>query len=221
MVAVPMEVESGQPMQKDLSAPRACQAEPQSSAQAHMVRGEAVGAGDVTAGDANHQAPAAGPEAEDVHNTQEAVANTTRIVIANGSSDVILNPSRLRLLQPDGAWLAAACAGLGGGEQADGEELTPGQRRKLSIELAGKRAALAETGAWTELLRLYVRDLLSREVDARGDGTHTLQQSTTLNTEGGHGGLLQYAGCFADTADQRARTAELTSCSRGAFTGCC
>ena len=34
------------------------------------------GAGDVTAGDANHQAPAAGPEAEDVHNTQEAVATS-------------------------------------------------------------------------------------------------------------------------------------------------
>ena len=49
----------------------------------------------------------------------------------------------------------------------------------MSIELAGKRAALAETGAWTELLRLYVRELLSYEVDARGDGTHTLQQSTT------------------------------------------
>ena len=30
---------------------------------------------------------------------------------------------------------------------------------------------MAETGAWTELLRLYVRDMLSREVDARGDGT--------------------------------------------------
>ena len=65
-----------------------------------------------------------------------------------------------------------------GGEHAGDEGLTPGQRRKLSIELAGKRAALAETGAWIELLRLYVRDLLS--VDARGDGTHTLQESTTL-----------------------------------------
>ena len=34
MVAVPMEVESGQPMQIDLATPRACRAEPQSSAQA-------------------------------------------------------------------------------------------------------------------------------------------------------------------------------------------
>ena len=70
-----------------------------------------------------------------------------------------------------------------GSEHADGEELTPGMRRKLSIELAGKRATLAETGAWTELLRVHVRDLLSFEVDARGDRTHTLQQSTTLKAD--------------------------------------
>ena len=67
-----------------------------------------------------------------------------------------------------------------GGEHADDEGLTPGQRRKLSVELAGRRATLAEIGAWTELLRMYVRDLLSCGVFARGDGTHTLQQSTTL-----------------------------------------
>ena len=68
-------------------------------------------------------------------------------------------------------------------EHADGEELTPGMRRKSSIEWAGKRATLAETGAWTELLRVYVHDLLSFEVDAHDDGTHTLQQSTTLKTD--------------------------------------
>ena len=56
-------------------------------------------------------------------------------------------------------------------------------RRKLSIELAAKRVTLAETGAWTELLRLYVRALLSFEIDARCDGTHTLQQSTTLKAD--------------------------------------
>ena len=70
-----------------------------------------------------------------------------------------------------------------GGEQADDAGLTPGQRRKLSVELAGKRATLAETGAWIELLRMYVRDLLSRGVFARGDGTHTLQQSTPLKAD--------------------------------------
>ena len=32
---------------------------------------------------------------------------------------------------------------------------------------------LAQTGAWIELLRLY----------ARGDGTHTLQQSTSLKAD--------------------------------------
>ena len=70
-----------------------------------------------------------------------------------------------------------------GGEDAVNDGLTPGQRRKLSVELAGKRAALAETGARTELLRLYVRDMLAPEVDARGDGTHSLQQSTTLKAD--------------------------------------
>ena len=91
---------------------------------------------------------------------------------------MIQSSSSLRLLQSDGpGWPRVACEGS---EHADGEEMTPRQRRKVSIELAGKRATLAETGAWTELLRMYVRDLLSFEVDAGGDGTHTLQQSTTL-----------------------------------------
>ena len=44
-----------------------------------------------------------------------------------------------------------------GSEHADGEELTPGMKRKLSVELAGKRATPAETGALTELLRMYGR----------------------------------------------------------------
>ena len=84
------------------------------------------------------------------------------------------------------AWLGPTLLVLwayDGSEHADGEELTPGMMRKLSIELAGKRATLAETGACTELLRMYVRDLLSCEVDARGDATHTLQQSTTLKAD--------------------------------------
>ena len=76
--------------------------------------------------------------------------------------------------------LVRACEGS---EHANNDGLTPGKRHKLSIEPAGKRATLAETGAWIELLRLYVRDLLSRDVDARGDGSHTLQQSTTLKAD--------------------------------------
>ena len=69
-----------------------------------------------------------------------------------------------------------------GGEHADDDGLMPWQRRKLSVEPAGKRATLAETGAWIELLRMYVRDLLSREVDARGEGTHTFQQSDKMDS---------------------------------------
>ena len=42
----------------------------------HLVRGEAFGAGEVTAGEANHQAPAAGLEAKNVHNTKKAVATS-------------------------------------------------------------------------------------------------------------------------------------------------
>ena len=53
----------------------------------------------------------------------------------------------------------------------------------MSLELAGKRASLVETGAWVDLLRLCVRDLLSQVIDARGDGTSTLQQSTTQNAD--------------------------------------
>ena len=63
-----------------------------------------------------------------------------------------------------------------GGEHAVNDGL-------IGLESAGKRAALAETGAWTELFRLYVRDMLAREADARGDGTHTLQQSTALKAD--------------------------------------
>ena len=36
----------------------------------------------------------------------------------------------------------------------DREGLSPGMKRKLSLELAGWRALLAETGAWIEFLRL-------------------------------------------------------------------
>ena len=80
MAVVPMEVENGQPMQIDLATPRAGQAEPQGSAEAPdpaavfacWSEETLVGAGGVPAGDANYLAPAAGPEAKDVHNTQEA-----------------------------------------------------------------------------------------------------------------------------------------------------
>ena len=87
------------------------------------------------------------------------------------------------ILSPRCSLVGLAGRAYDGGEHAVDDGLTPGQRRKVSVESAGKRAALAETGAWTELLRLYVRDMLAREHDARGDGTHTLQQSTTLKAD--------------------------------------
>ena len=128
---------------------------------------------------------------------------------------MIVSPSRLNLLQPGGPGWVPRCWWRDGGEHADDEGPTPGQRRKVSIELAGKQATLAETGAWIELLRMYVRDLLSYEVDARGDGTHTLQQSITLKAD------TMRATHKMDSSDQHARTAELTNCSRGSLAGCC
>ena len=68
-----------------------------------------------------------------------------------------------------------------GGEHPVDDGLTPGQRRKVSVEFARKRAALAETGAWTELLRLFLRDMLAREVDARWHS----HLAAEYNTEGG------------------------------------
>ena len=106
-----------------------------------------------------------------------------RTVTTNGSSDS--ESLKAELAAARWAWLGPTLLvrAYDGGEHAVDDGLTPGQRRKVSVALAGKRAALAETGAWTELLRLYVRDTLAREVDARGDGTHTLQQSTTLKAD--------------------------------------
>ena len=106
-----------------------------------------------------------------------------RTVTTNGSSDS--ESLKAELAAARWAWLGPTLLVrvYDGGEHAVDDGLTPGQRRKVSVALAGKRAALAETGAWTELLRLYVRDTLAREVDARGDGTHTLQQSTTLKAD--------------------------------------
>ena len=105
--------------------------------------------------------------------------------------------------------LVRACDGS---EHADDEGLTPGQRRKPSLELAGKRATLAETGAWTELLRTYLRDTLSGEVDAR-------------HTERGHDacfrqdGLVQHPGSFTDTADLHAQPTERANNSRDTLAG--
>ena len=94
-------------------------------------------------------------------------------------------PLKAELAAARWAWLGPTLLvrACDGNEHAVNDGLTPGQRRKVGLESGGRRAALAETGAWTELLRLYVRDMLAREVDARGDGTHTLQPSTTLRAD--------------------------------------
>ena len=117
-----------------------------------------------------------------------------RIATTNGTSDAILSPSRLSLVQA-----------YDFSEHAYDEALTPGQRRKLGLELAGKRAMLAVTGAWMELLRVYVGDFLSHEVDARTSPAGHYTESGH-DTCFGQDGLVQHQGRFADTADQHVRT---------------
>ena len=107
----------------------------------------------------------------------------------------MLRPGGLGGTQP------CLCVHQGRSEHGDADVLPPGMRRKLSLELAGQRAALAETGAWIELLRLYVRVVLSLVVDARRDGTRTLQQSAT------------------EEADTRTRSARQTKRSNTLATG--
>ena len=53
------------------------------------------------------------------------------------------------LLGASAAWPSLGEDGAGGNER----DLTPGQLRKLSLQLAEKRTALAESGMWNELLR--------------------------------------------------------------------
>ena len=117
MVAVPMEVENVQPMQIDSGTPCAFQEEPQSSAQApdpgavftwSEEKLFELAASLPAMRTIGHQ-PRGLRQTEDVRNAQEAVCNITRIVITNGSSDVILNPSMLRLLKPDGPGWAPRC----------------------------------------------------------------------------------------------------------------
>ena len=142
-----------------------------------------MGAGDVAASHVNHQAPPTGNEAKDVHKTQLLQHHTHCLHqwIKRRDSESIqaeVDAARWAWLGP--TLLVRACVG---GEHAGDARLSLGQRRKLSIELAGKRATLAETGAWIELLRTYVREMLACEVYVRGDGTHTLLQSTTLEAD--------------------------------------
>ena len=171
-------------MQIDLATPRACQAEPQSSAQASdpaavftwSERKLLELATSLPAMRTIRHQPHCLRQRTCQHHTHCHHQWTKRR--DRGSLQAEVAAARWAWLGP-----TLRVGASEGSEHADGGELTPGTRRKSSIELAGKRATLAETGAWTELLRMYVRDLLSFGVDARGDGTHTLQQSTTLKAD--------------------------------------
>ena len=90
--------------------------------------------------------------------TQEAVATSHALLRDSESLQGEVAAARWAWLSP--TLLVRACDG---GEHAVDDVLTPGQRRKVSVEFAGKRAALAETGAWTELLHLYVPGVLPRD----------------------------------------------------------
>ena len=80
------------------------------------------------------------------------------------------------------AWLGPALLVRAheGSEQADGEELTPGMKAssgQVNAQHWQKQARGQSSCACTCAI------LLSCEMDARGDGTHTLQQSTTLKAD--------------------------------------
>ena len=175
MVAAPIEVESGQPMQTDLATPRAGQAEPQDSAEAP----------DPTAvvtwfEERLLELATSLPAVRTIRHQPRGLRQRTCTILKKllqHHTHCHHQWAKRRDSESLQAEVAAArWAWLGptllvrayeGSEHADGEELTPGMRRKLSIELVGERATLEETGAWTELLRMYVRDLLSRSYGRR------------------------------------------------------
>ena len=67
---------------------------------------------DVIAGDANHQAPAAGFETKGRALFLRSCDSTTRIATTNGSRGAILSPSRRNSLQPGGpAWVPRCWCG--------------------------------------------------------------------------------------------------------------
>ena len=120
MVVETMEIQNGQSMQIDLAAPRACQAEPQGSAQtsdpaAVFTWSEEKLLELATSLPAmrtiRHQPR--GLRQRTCTILKKHVANITRIAITHGPSDGIVNPSRLRLLQPDGpGWVPNCSCGL-------------------------------------------------------------------------------------------------------------
>ena len=191
MSNAPMEVETGQPMQIDMATPRAGQVEPEGNAEPPDPTAVVSWSEEQLL-----ELATSLPAMRTIRHQPRGLRHRTCTILKK----LLQHHTHCRhqwvkrrdsesfqaeLAAARWAWLGPALLvrAYEGGEHADDEGLTPEQRRKPSIEPAGKRATLAETGAWMQLLRMYVRDLLSREVYARGDGTHTLQQSTTLKAD--------------------------------------
>ena len=98
-----------------------------SHCRGQLVRRAAIGAGDVPAGDAYNQAPAAGGKGRAQYS--RSCCNNTRIAITNGPCGVIqaeLAAARWAWLGP--TLLVRACDG---GEHADDEGPTPRQEAQI------------------------------------------------------------------------------------------
>ena len=136
---------------KRRGAPSACQPEPQGSAQARTPQQCSLGPRRSFWNWGRHcrrceqSGTSRGAGGNERAQYSRSCCNITRIAITNGPSDVILNPSRPRLLQPDGpGWVPRCLCGPIRVANKRMAKLTPGMQRKFSIELAGKRATLAE-----------------------------------------------------------------------------
>ena len=143
MVAVPMEAENGQPMQIDLGALRACQAEPQSSAQAPNSTAVFTWSEEKLL-----ELATSLPEMRTIRHRPRGLRLRTCFTLKKllqhhtHCHHQWTKRCHLESLQAEVA--AARWAWLGptllvraheGSDHAEG--MTPGQRRKLSIELAG------------------------------------------------------------------------------------
>ena len=171
MSIAPLEVETAQPMQIDLATPRAGEVEPQGNADAPDPTA-AVSWSEEQLSELVTSLPAM----RTIRHQPRGLRQRTCIILKKllehrtHCHHQWIERRDSESLQAEVA--AARWAWLGPTLLVRAYEtvsmrmtgLAPGQRRKLSIELAGKQATSSETGAWIELLRIYVRDLLSREV---------------------------------------------------------
>ena len=94
----------------------------------------------------------------------------------------------------------------GGIEHGDAGRLSPGLRRKLSLELTDKRATLAETAELIALCVGMCATSFRNEVDARGDGKCTFQQSITLKADAMRASdKMQHQSSLTDKLEHRGR----------------